>query len=101
MSDPILEVKGLKTSFFTDNGEVPAVNNVYFDLHPGEIIGIVGESDCGKSVTSLSIMGLVPSPPGKIVGGEMFTGLAIMFAVLGFNLMGDGLRDSLDPHMKN
>lgn len=71
MSDPILEVKGLKTSFFTGNGEVPAVNNVNFNLHPGEIIGIVGESGCGKSVTSLSIMGLVPSPPGKIVGGEV------------------------------
>lgn len=75
MSNPILEVKGLKTSFFTDNGEIPAVNVVSFDLYPGEIIGIVGESGCGKSVTSLSIMGLVPSPPGNVVGGRiMFKG---------------------------
>lgn len=75
MSDPILKVSGLKTSFFSDEGEVPAVNNVSFDLYPGEIVGIVGESGCGKSVTSLSVMGLVPSPPGKIVGGEiMFKG---------------------------
>lgn len=67
----ILDVKGLRTSFFTDDGEVPAVDNVDFHIRQGEVLGIVGESGCGKSVTSLSIMGLVPSPPGKIVSGEI------------------------------
>ncbi|HET7628744.1 MAG TPA: ABC transporter ATP-binding protein [Bacillales bacterium] len=71
MTDSVLDVKGLRTSFFTDDGEIPAVNNIDFYVKPGEILGIVGESGCGKSVTSLSIMGLVPSPPGKIVGGEI------------------------------
>ncbi|MFC4711301.1 ABC transporter ATP-binding protein [Planococcus dechangensis] len=67
----ILDVKGLRTSFFTDDGEIPAVDNVDFHIREGEVLGIVGESGCGKSVTSLSIMGLVPSPPGKIVSGEI------------------------------
>ncbi len=67
----VLDVKGLKTSFFTDDGEIPAVNNVDFHVREGEVLGIVGESGCGKSVTSLSVMGLVPSPPGKITGGEI------------------------------
>ncbi|MFD1204439.1 MULTISPECIES: ABC transporter ATP-binding protein [Sporosarcina] len=67
----VLEVKDLQTTFFTDDGEVPAVDHVDFHLEEGEILGIVGESGCGKSVTSLSIMGLVPNPPGKIVGGEI------------------------------
>lgn len=67
----ILDVKGLRTSFFTDDGEVPAVDDVDFHIRQGEVLGIVGESGCGKSVTSLSIMGLVPSPPGKIIGGEI------------------------------
>lgn len=67
----ILQVKGLRTSFFTDDGVIPAVDNIDFSVHEGEILGIVGESGCGKSVTSLSIMGLVPSPPGKITGGEI------------------------------
>lgn len=67
----ILDVKDLQTTFFTDSGEVPAVDHVSFDVREGEVLGIVGESGCGKSVTSLSIMGLVPSPPGKIVGGEI------------------------------
>lgn len=67
----ILQVKDLQTTFFTDSGEIPAVDHIDFHLKEGEILGIVGESGCGKSVTSLSIMGLVPSPPGKIVGGEI------------------------------
>lgn len=71
MREKIIEIKGLRTSFFTDEGEIPAVDNVDFYIKEGEILGIVGESGCGKSVTSLSIMGLVPSPPGKIVGGEI------------------------------
>ena len=67
----VLDVKGLRTSFFTDDGEIPAVNDVDFHVREGEVLGIVGESGCGKSVTSLSVMGLVPSPPGKIAGGEI------------------------------
>jgi peptide/nickel transport system ATP-binding protein len=67
----LLDVKELRTSFFTDKGEVPAVDNVSFQINEREIVGIVGESGCGKSVTSLSIMGLIPKPPGKIVGGEI------------------------------
>ncbi|MDS9473328.1 ABC transporter ATP-binding protein [Sporosarcina pasteurii] len=67
----ILGVKNLQTTFFTDSGEVPAVDHINFHVKEGEVLGIVGESGCGKSVTSLSIMGLVPNPPGKIVGGEI------------------------------
>ena len=70
MNEPILEVKELKTHFLTDNGQIPAVNGVNFHLKKGEILGIVGESGCGKSVTSLSIMQLIQHP-GKIVGGEI------------------------------
>ena len=69
--EKILEVKDLQTSFFTERGEVKAVDHVNFDLYKGKTVGIVGESGCGKSVTSLSIMRLIPNPPGKIVGGEI------------------------------
>ncbi|SFG14025.1 ABC transporter ATP-binding protein [Sporolactobacillus nakayamae] len=72
MDETLLKVEGLQTSFFTDDGEVPAVDGIDFSVHEGEILGIVGESGCGKSVTSLSIMGLLPSPPGKIVGGHIY-----------------------------
>lgn len=67
----LLDVKDLETTFFTDDGAVPAVDHISFTIKEGEILGIVGESGCGKSVTSLSIMGLVPSPPGKITNGEI------------------------------
>ena len=66
----LLDVKHLQTSFFTDRSEVKAVNDVSFQLHRGETVGIVGESGSGKSVTSLSIMRLIPSP-GKVLGGEV------------------------------
>lgn len=59
----------MQTTFFTDAGEIPAVDHVDFHVKEGEVLGIVGESGCGKSVTSLSIMGLVAKPPGKVVGG--------------------------------
>ncbi|WP_456272041.1 ABC transporter ATP-binding protein [Bacillus sp. AK031] len=68
---PILKVEELQTTFFTDDGEIPAVDSVNFHVNEGEVLGIVGESGCGKSVTSLSIMGLVPSPPGKVTGGKI------------------------------
>ncbi|NSL51818.1 ABC transporter ATP-binding protein [Calidifontibacillus erzurumensis] len=71
MNDPILQIQGLQTSFFTDDEEIPAVDHIDFHINEGEILGIVGESGCGKSVTSLSIMGLIPKPPGKIVGGKI------------------------------
>ncbi|HEU0292422.1 MAG TPA: ABC transporter ATP-binding protein [Anaerolineales bacterium] len=67
---PLLEVKGLKTYFYTEDGVVRAVDGVDFDVYPGEVLGIVGESGCGKSVTSLSIMRLI-SKPGKIDAGEI------------------------------
>lgn len=67
----ILEVKDLQTTFFIDSGQIPAVDHIDFHLGDSEILGIVGESGCGKSATSLSIMGLIPNPPGKIVGGEI------------------------------
>ncbi|MCA9948263.1 MAG: ABC transporter ATP-binding protein [Anaerolineales bacterium] len=68
--DTILEVKNLKTQFFTEGGRVKAVDDVSIYVNRGEVLGIVGESGCGKSVTSLSIMRLI-SPPGRIVAGEI------------------------------
>jgi peptide/nickel transport system ATP-binding protein len=65
----ILEVRGLKTYFYTDEGVVKAVDGVDFTVKSGEVLGLVGESGCGKSVTSLSIMRLVASP-GKILEGQ-------------------------------
>jgi oligopeptide/dipeptide ABC transporter ATP-binding protein len=69
-SDPLLQVKDLHTYFYTEDGVVKAVDGVDFDVFPGEILGLVGESGCGKSVTSFSIMRLV-GVPGKIVSGEI------------------------------
>ncbi|HEU4340366.1 MAG TPA: ABC transporter ATP-binding protein [Candidatus Binatia bacterium] len=67
----LIQVKNLQTSFFTPEGEVRAVDGVSFEIGESKTLGLVGESGCGKSVTSLSIMRLIPSPPGKIVGGEI------------------------------
>src|SRR6478736_4208280 len=67
----LLQVKNLQTSFFTPEGEVRAIDGVSFEIGEGKTLGLVGESGCGKSVTSLSIMRLIQSPPGKIVGGEI------------------------------
>ncbi len=66
----VLEVNGLKTQFFTQDGVVKAVNGISYELNEGETLGIVGESGCGKSVSVMSLMRLIPMPPGKIVGGE-------------------------------
>jgi oligopeptide/dipeptide ABC transporter ATP-binding protein len=67
----LLEVNDLKTHFFTREGVVQAVDGISFSLEKGKTLGIVGESGCGKSVTALSIMGLIPKPPAKIVAGEV------------------------------
>jgi oligopeptide/dipeptide ABC transporter ATP-binding protein len=67
----LLEVKDLKTYFYTREGVVQAVDGVSFSVEKGQTLGIVGESGCGKSVTALSIMGLIPKPPAKIAGGEV------------------------------
>lgn len=75
----LLEVRNLKTHFFTEEGTVKAVDDISYDLNEGEFVAIVGESGCGKSVNALSIMRLVPNPPGRVVGGEiMFDGKDIL-----------------------
>ena len=66
----LLEVNNLTTHFYTDNGVVEAVDGISYSVDEGEIVGIVGESGCGKSVSALSIMGLIPDPPGKIVAAR-------------------------------
>ena len=149
-SDLVLDVKNLKTVFFTNSGLFKAVDDVSFTVRRGETLAIVGESGCGKSVTALSLMRLVPDPPGRVVGGSVslegtdllalteaslsflglgipepypswgrmlsesaaeyvrtapwlviFPGLAISFVVFGVNLLGDALRDLLDPRQRS
>jgi len=69
--EKVLEVKDLRTYFYTEDGEVRAVDGLRYDVKKGESVGLVGESACGKSVSALSIMRLIPYPPGVIVGGEI------------------------------
>ena len=69
--EKVLEIKNLKTFFYTDEGVVKSVNDVSYYVKKGETLGVVGESGCGKSVTAMSILRLIPQPPGKIVGGEI------------------------------
>jgi oligopeptide/dipeptide ABC transporter ATP-binding protein len=71
MSEPLLQVRELITAFDTEAGLVRAVDQVSFEVHPGRTLGIVGESGCGKSVTAMSIIGLLPQPMGKILQGEV------------------------------
>ena len=68
---PLLEVKDLKTQFFTREGVVHAVDGVSYAVDEGKTLGLVGESGCGKSVSALSVMRLIPDPPGKIVEGQI------------------------------
>jgi oligopeptide/dipeptide ABC transporter ATP-binding protein len=77
--DPILKVQELKTFFYSEEGIARAVDGVTFHLNAGETLGVVGESGCGKSVTALSTLRLIPQPPGKIVGGEIvFKGQSLL-----------------------
>jgi peptide/nickel transport system ATP-binding protein len=71
MAERLLEIKGLKTHFFTDEGVVRAVDGIDLRIDKGETLGVVGESGCGKTVTALSIMKLIPMPPGRIVEGQI------------------------------
>ncbi|MEE9470588.1 MAG: ATP-binding cassette domain-containing protein, partial [Gemmatimonadota bacterium] len=68
--EPLLEVRSLRTHFATERGEARAVDGVSFEVREGETLALVGESGCGKSVTALSILGLVPEPPGRVLPGS-------------------------------
>ena len=83
----LLQVRNLTTQFFTSSGTVRAVDNVTFDVAEGETVAVVGESGCGKSVSALSILRLVPWPPGKIVGGSI-------------NFMGQNLLEMSDDDIR-
>jgi len=72
MAPPLLEIRGLKTHFATDDGVVQAVDGVDLSIERGETLGVVGESGCGKTVTAMSVLKLIPMPPGKIVAGQIF-----------------------------
>ena len=75
MTTPLLDIRGLRTHFFTEAGVAKAVDGVDLSVYPGEVLGLVGESGSGKSVTALSVLRLIPDPPGKIVSGDiMFKG---------------------------
>ncbi len=71
MEQPLLDIRALETHFFTDDGLARAVDGVSYSLARGETVGVVGESGCGKSVTALSVLRLIPNPPGRIVSGEI------------------------------
>ena len=72
MSENLLEVKDLSINYTVDKSVVKAVNNISFTIKKGEALGLVGETGAGKTTTALGIMRLVPSPPGKIVSGEVY-----------------------------
>src|SRR6201987_5900238 len=69
--DTLLEIHGLRTYFYTEAGVARAVDDVSLDVREGEVLGLVGESGSGKSVTALSVLRLIPDPPGRIVAGEI------------------------------
>src|SRR3972149_494196 len=96
---PLLQVRDLKTYFFTDDGVVKAVDGISYDVEQGETLGLVGESGCGKSVSALSVLRLISSPPGKIVGGEgIFQGpMTSLNPVL---TIGRQLTEALELHLQ-
>src|SRR5438045_9778713 len=71
MQQPLLELRNLSVGFETNRGEIRPVRDVSFSIFPGQTLAVVGESGCGKSVTAMSILRLIPSPPGKVLGGEI------------------------------
>src|SRR6059058_362309 len=71
MPAPLLEIKDLNVAFETNRGEIRPVRDVSLTIYPGQTVAVVGESGCGKSVTAMSILRLIPSPPGKVLGGEI------------------------------
>src|SRR6478609_5752236 len=78
---PLLQVKDLRTYFYTDEGIVKAVDGVTYDVQEGETLALVGESGCGKSISALSLLKLIPIPPGRIVSGEvLFDGYPHQFS---------------------
>src|SRR3954468_336432 len=72
MQQPLLKVSDLNVGFETNRGLLRPVRDVTFSIYPGQTVALVGESGCGKSVTSLSILRLIPEPPGKVLGGEIW-----------------------------
>ena len=71
MQQPLLQISGLNVGFETNRGLLRPVRDVSFSIYPGQTVALVGESGCGKSVTSLSILRLIPEPPGKVLGGQV------------------------------
>src|SRR5689334_22187410 len=71
MQQPLLELRDLNIAFNTDRGQVRPVRDVSYSIYPGQTLAVVGESGCGKSVTALSILRLIPMPPGKVLGGQV------------------------------
>ena len=71
MAENILEIRGLKTHFLTDDGMIQAVDGVDLVIAAGETLGVVGESGCGKTVTAMTVLKLIPMPPGRIIAGEV------------------------------
>ena len=115
-TDVLLEVEALRTYFFLRGGVLKAVDGVSFQLRPHETLAIVGESGCGKSMTALSLMRLIPEPHpswGRMLSESaaeyvrtapwlvIFPGVAISLTVFGTNLLGDALRDILDPRQRS
>src|SRR6187397_2323409 len=70
-ANPLLEVRDLNIAFDTERGQIRPVRDVNFSIYPGQTVALVGESGCGKSVTALSVLRLIPQPPGKVLGGQV------------------------------